>query len=232
MLYRDKGGLFWTLAMPAGVYVGLSVLPIPSLAGVSYKSYILPGMLAYSMLSGGIYGLAYWMTDMKSKGVIKRFLVTPIKTRDLVLALVFSRLSVMIFQVIFLSLIGQIFFKASIPPTAALSIPVIFLGGSIFLMIGLLISNYATSYQSAAPLTAIVGMPFTFLGNIFFPNSSLPHTLKLVSQILPITHLSDALRHAYLQPFNFSIFAKDILFLCLWFVAILLFTLKVFKLKE
>jgi ABC-2 type transport system permease protein len=83
------------------------------------------------------------------------------------------------------------------------------LGGGIFLLVGLLISTVATTYESAAPITAGVGLPLTFLGNIFYPISTLPHALQVVANVLPITYLADGLRKVYFEPFSFSLVAID-----------------------
>ncbi len=108
LLYRNRGGLFFTIVMPAIIYVALSVLPIGNVAGgkFNYSNYVLPGIVAMTIMQGGIYGLAYWMVDMKAKGVIKRFLVTPISERELVVSLLSARVLIVIIQVIVLTAIG------------------------------------------------------------------------------------------------------------------------------
>ncbi len=234
MLFRNLGGLFWTLVMPTGLYAALSVLPIPRFGAgqIAYKDFVLPGILAYSVMSSGIYGLAYWMTDMKARGVIKRFLVTPIKTRDLVAGLLVSRVLVMLMQTVLITAVGMLFFGARLTGSILGVVVLVLLGGGIFLLIGLLIANFSSSYESAAPLTAAVGMPFSFLGNIFFPISGLPEGLRIIAGVLPITYLADGLRKCFLDSASLLNLQKDIFFLLLWFIGLLLVTIKIFKLKE
>ncbi len=230
---RNRNGLFWTLIMPVGLYVGLSVLPIPSLKNsLSYKDYILPGMIAYTIMSSGIYSLAYWMVDLKSRGIIKRLSATPIKPWQLILSLVASRIVIMFIQALVITFVGVVFFHAKVSPNFLLPALFIILGGGVFLAFGLLIASVADSYESAAPLTTIVGMPFAFLGNIFFPTENLPKFLQFLSNILPITYLADGLRQAYLYPFDLNKIGFDILILTVWLILLLLITVKVFKLKE
>lgn len=233
MTYRNRGGMFFSIIMPAGLYIALSLLPIPSLTGaVLYKDYVLPGIIAYTIMTNGIYGLAYWMTDMKARGVIKRLLVTPIKASDVVLSLIASRIFVMFLQVTILTLIGIILFDAKFAGHVLSILGLTVMGGSIFLLVGLLIANVANSYETAAPLTAAIGMPMIFFGNVFFPTENLPGVLKTISQILPVTYLADGLRHAYLYDFNWQVISTDILILFLWLLLTLAVTIKVFKLKE
>lgn len=234
LLVRNRSGLFFTLVMPAIIYVALSVLPIGGVFGngFNYSQYVLPGIIAMTIMQGGIYGLAYWMIDLKSRGVIKRFLATPLSQTELIISVLASRILVAIGQAVFLTLIGLLFFHVQVSATALLLIPLTVLGGGIFLLVGLLISSFADSYEAAAPLTTAIGLPLTFLGNIFFSTDSLPKVLRFIAEILPITYLADASRSVFLSA---NIPAKvwiDALILLVWFIAILGVTLWKFRLKE
>lgn len=233
-LYRNPSGIFFTLVMPAIIYVALSVLPIGGVLGgaVSYSQYVLPGIIAMTIMQGGIYGLAYWMIDMKAKGVIKRFLATPIKQAELVLSVLLSRIIVAICQAVFLGLVGIVFFHVHVSVSALLIIPLTIVGGGTFLLLGLLISTFANSYEAAAPITTAIGLPLTFLGNIFFAVDSLPGVLKAVAKLLPITYLADAVRSVFLSPNIPSKVWTDSGVLLVWFTVILVFTLWKFRLKE
>jgi ABC-2 type transport system permease protein len=234
MFYREKEGFFWTVLMPSFIYVALSVLPIGgSLGGnLKYSNYVLPGIIAMTIMQGGVYSLAYWMVDLKARGIIKRLLATPLKQWQLALSLVCARLVVVVGQVIILTLLGVWAFKATFMGNIFSVLILVLLGGAIFLLVGLLISTFAKTYDSAAPITSAIALPLTFLGNIFYPIEALPHSLQIFARLLPITYLSDGLRQAYLYPFNFSLIGKDILILFIWLVAMLILTISVFRLKE
>ncbi len=234
MFFREKEGFYWTVLMPAFIYVALSVLPIGKNmeTGIKYSNYVLPGIIAMTIMQGGIYGLAYWMVDLKSRGIIKRLMATPIKSWQLATSLVGARLVVVLAQTIILTLLGIFAFGASFTGNIFSTIILVLLGGAIFLALGLIISSFAKSYDTAAPITSAVGLPLTFLGDIFYPISSLPHGLQLFAKLLPITYLADGLRQAYLYPFDFNKIGFDILILTIWLIVILLITVKVFKLKE
>lgn len=233
ILYRDRGGLFWNIVIPLVVYSSLSVIPLRRLTGnMPYKDFLLPGMAAYVLMQGGIYSLAYWMVDLRSMGVIKKLTSTPIKTPILLLSLIASRLTVMIIQIILLTALGTIIFQAPFSQNYFSIFLITVIGGGIFLLIGLLISNFANSYQTAAPLTAALGLPFTFLGNIFVPITLFPQSVQTFSKFLPIRYLADGFRQAYLYPFNLINIGSDILILIVWLIFIFGLTVSVFKLQE
>lgn len=234
IVYRDTGGLFWTIALPVLIYCALSLLPIGRFfqLNFSYSQFVLPGIIAYVIMQGGIYGLGYWMVDMRAQGVIKRFLVTPLKQWELALAVVVSRLVVMLVQVVLLTVIGVVFFHAPFYWNIFSILLITVLGGGIFLMLGLLISTMAGSYQSAAPITAGIGLPLTFLGNMFFPIAALPVAIQWVSKVLPVTHVAQGLRAVYSAPFSFTAIQTPVLVLLGWLVLMLGLTIWRFRLKE
>ncbi len=234
MFVREKEGLYWTILMPGFIYIALSVLPVGKFTGgtMVYSNYVLPGIIAMTIMQGGIYGLAYWMVDLKSRGIIKRLMSTPIKQWQLALSLVSARLVIVIAQTVILTLLGVFVFGASFAGNILSTLILVLLGGAIFLCLGLIISSFARSYDSAAPITSTIGLPLIFLGDIFYPISSLPPALQIFAKLLPITYLADGLRQSYLYAFDFNKVGFDILILFIWLVVILLVTIKVFKLKE
>jgi ABC-2 type transport system permease protein len=234
LLYRNPAGLFWTVAMPVIFYALLSSVPINRLIGteLSYATFLLPGMIAYVIMQGGIYGLAYWMVDLKARGVIKRFLVTPVKPYQMAISVIASRLVIMLLQVVLLSAIGFLVFDVAISWNIVSIISLTLLGGVIFLILGLLISSFAKTYETAAPITAAIGLPLTALGNIFFPIEKLPEAVQLVAKILPISYLADGLRKVYTLPFDWSLVTKDFLVLGLWALIMLVLVLWRFRLEE
>ncbi len=234
LVYRNRGGLFFTLVMPTIIFIALSILPIGRVLGetISYSDYLLPGIIAMTVMQGGIYGLAYWMVDMKSRGVIKRFLVTPIKQPELIISLLASRALVSVAQAVFLTLVAATFFGFALSFQLLPAVVIILLGSGIFLMVGLLISMIADSYEAAAPITAAIGLPLTFLGNIFFPVSSLPGFLEKVANVLPITYMADALRIIFLESGSLMDLGKDLGVLLAWFVVIMVIVLWKFRLKD
>lgn len=238
LVYRNRSGIFFTLVMPSLIYIALSVLPIGAsfggggTGGINYSNYVLPGIIAMTIMQGGIYGLAYWMIDLKARGVIKRFLVTPLKQSELIISVLASRVIIALCQAVFLTVVGIIFFNVNVSFNILFVFLIASLGASIFLLIGLIISMFANTYEAAAPITTAIGLPLTFLGNIFFPTESLPKVLRFVGEVLPITYLADGIRTLFLtNTIPKSVFI-DIAVLLAWLIAILILALWKFRLKE
>lgn len=234
MILRNRSGFFWTILMPVGLYVALSILPVDVVknGNHAYSNYLLPGVIAMTIMQGGIYSLAYWMVDLKSRGVIKRLRVTPLSKSRLIISVLLARTAVMIFQVILLTVVGTVFFHATFSGWSGIILTLTLLGGFIFLLFGLLISVFADTYESAAPLTAALGLPLAFLGNIFFPSESLPEILQKISGVLPITFLSNGLRSVYFNTFTWQTITRDLSFLLIWLLVVFVITVSLFRFEE
>lgn len=135
IIYRNKTGLFFTLVVPLIIYVALSVLPIGKIfnSQLSYAQYVLPGIIAMTIMQSGIYTLAYWMIDLKSRNVVKRFLVTPMKQWQLIASVLVSRTLVALVHVLFLSLIGWLFFGVTVGGNIFFALAFAAIGAPIFL---------------------------------------------------------------------------------------------------
>lgn len=239
LVYRNTSGIFFTLVMPSLIYIALSVLPLNSFFGgqggsssTNYSQYVLPGIIAMTVMQGGIYGLAYWMIDLKARGVIKRFLVTPLKQSELIISVLASRIIIAIGQSVLLTLIGVVFFHVALSWQILFALVFIILGGTIFLLIGLMISMFADTYEAAAPITAAIGLPLTFLGNIFFPVAGLPKALKYFAEALPVTYLAEGVRTIFLTAKFSSVVWFDLGILLFWTALTLVLALRFFRLKD
>lgn len=234
VIYRNQSGLFWTIIMPLAIYIGVAILPINQFLkqDIPYAHYLLPGILAMQVMQGGIYGLAYWMVDVRARGVLKRFMVTPIKTWELVFSLLTARVVVMLMQAVVMTVFGVLVFHVPFAWNILSIALFVVLGGGIFLLIGFLIATVADTYESAAPITAGIGLPLTFLGNIFYPVSTLPYALQVVAKVLPITYLADGLRKVYFEPFSFALVGLDFAVLFAWFIVLLFIVIWRFRLEE
>lgn len=221
--------------MPSFLYIALSIIPIGRAVGdigMSYSTFLLPGLIAVSIMQMGIYGLSYWLVDMRSRGTLKRFAVTPFKKSDIIGGVLASRLIIIILQAFLLSLLGLVVFRANINLSFVnllFSLLFILLGGSIFLLVGLIVAGFADTYEAAAPITATLALPMNFLAEIFYPLSLLPESLQYLARLLPMTYFAHALRSLYLEPFSFSLIALDLGVMSIWFFVLFAISVKHFR---
>ncbi|HYE22446.1 MAG TPA: ABC transporter permease [Verrucomicrobiae bacterium] len=234
MIYRNRAGIFWTVIIPVAIYVAVSSLPLGQVinADIDYPKYLLPGIIAMVVMQGGIYTLAYAIIELKSRGVLKRLAVTPLTKTQFILSLMAARLTVVLIQVFVLTVIGVLIFNTQFTWRGITIATFVLLGGAIFLLMGLVISTFANTYESAAPITAGIGLPLAFLGNIFYPAEQLPPALHSIANFLPITYLADGLRQSYIYGAGISDLTWQLFVLSIWFIAFFILATWRFKLED
>ena len=234
ILYRNWRALFFNIILPVGIYVAIGLLRIRRFGGIriDYSTYLLPGIIAMTIMQTGIYSLAYWLIDLRERGVIRRFRVTPLSTWQLIVSVVCSRLVLMLVQVSVLVFIGTHYFGAvargNYLNIGAMSL----LGGIVMLNVGFLVSNFARNYEEAAPITTAVNLTFTLLGNIFVPSAVFPTVLQKISAYLPITYLADGLRQNFDSTKLTGASEHDALWLIAWMVALLATNIWMFNARK
>ncbi|MDB4939707.1 MAG: ABC-type multidrug transport system permease component [Candidatus Doudnabacteria bacterium] len=232
LLYRNWRGLFFNLFLPIVLYVAISKVAGNGSGSSNYADFLLPGIIAMTIMQTGIFSLAYYLVDLKSRGVLKRFFVTPLSTAELTGSLILSRLVLMAIQIAILVGIGKIYFGAHVNGSVLAIILLMVLGGGVFLGLGFLISSLANTYDEAAPMTTLLNLIFTFLGNIFFPSSVLPKAFQAIGSKLPVTYLAEGMRHNFIEQWSLKQTLPDFLGLAIWLVIILAATTYTFRLKK
>lgn len=86
---------------------------IEKVPGRIYRTidFILPGQLGFSLLSAGIFGVAFLFFNLRQQLVLKRFFATPITRTFIVLGEALSRVAFQMIAAIVIIVIGVIFFK-------------------------------------------------------------------------------------------------------------------------
>ncbi|MFC2032369.1 ABC transporter permease, partial [Chloroflexota bacterium] len=93
------------------------------------------------------------------------------------------------------------------------------LGGICFLTIGFSLTSLMRTAKSATPIGMIVFFLLLFLGRIFFPIGVMPKGLDYVSNVLPTTHLNDALRIVIIEGNSIADVWVELLVILGWMIA-------------
>lgn len=172
IFFRNKRAVFFVVFLPAGIFLLLGFLGIEEIIrfelSVSYQDFLLPGIIAFSIMQMGIYTLAYILVDYKRLRILKRLSITPLRAGKFLVSQNLARFVIAMFQVAFLALIGTLVFGTQLGMSILWLPLVVFLGSLIFQAFGFLIASFARDYEEAAPYTTLIGLPLIFLGDVFF----------------------------------------------------------------
>lgn len=199
-----------------------------------YKTidFILPGQLGFSLLSSGVFGVAFMFFNLRNTLVLKRFFATPISRTFIILG---ESLSRVIFQMITAIVIigaGYLFFGFTLIhglQTFLEMLVLSFVGLLLFMGFGFIVSGLATSDSSIPPFANLITMPQFLLGGTFFSIDAFPKWLQPISKAMPLTHLNEAMRSVAFEGQNLWDVRAEIGILLLWTIAAYIIASKAFK---
>jgi ABC-2 type transport system permease protein len=156
--------------------------------------YLIPGILAMSILNLALFATAQPIISLRSQGVLRRLGATPLPRSTLLAAYIAMRVLIALLQTGIIVAVGIILFGLTMAGSWLLFGGVLLLGTLAFIAIAFVIAAIARTEESGGALTSAVQLPMLFLSGIFFPVSIMPDFLRPVADALPLTYLADALR--------------------------------------
>jgi ABC-2 type transport system permease protein len=214
----------------AGGVGGAPLVPVEPLAGRSlgYIDFLVPGILGLTLMQLGLFSVSFGFVQLKRTGALRRLFATPTSPAYFLAAQVTSRLIIGMAQVLVLLGVGLWFglhLVGSIPLLLAISL----LGSIIFLAIGFSIAGWAKNEDQAAPVANLVSLPMTFLSGVFFSRDAMPEFLRTVTDFLPLTYLTHALRSVINDGVGVGAISGDLLGMAVWAVIAFLLAVRLFK---
>lgn len=199
-----------------------------------YKTidFILPGQLGFSLLSSGVFGVAFMFFNLRNTLVLKRFFATPISRTHIILGEGLARVIFQMLTAIVIIVAGRFLFGFTLINGVITLIEMLalsFLGLVVFMGFGFIVSGLATSDSSIPPFANLITLPQFLLGGTFFSIEAFPKWLQPISKALPLTHLNTAMRAVAFEGQNLWDVKSEIGVLLLWGVVIYAIAVKVFK---
>lgn len=194
--------------------------------------FILPGQLGFSLLSAGVFGVAFLFFTLRQQLVLKRFYATPVKRTYIILGEGISRV---IFQMITaLIIIGLGYFAFDFTLVHGwltfFEIMVLsFIALLVFMGFGFIISGVAKNESSIPPFANIITLPQFLLAGTFFSIDAFPAWLQPISRAMPLTYFNDAMRKISFEGAHLSDCIPQIAILLGWGVLVYGIAIKTFR---
>tara|TARA_B110000116_G_C16763139_1_gene549469 strand:- start:147 stop:911 length:765 start_codon:yes stop_codon:yes gene_type:complete len=169
---------------------------ISAIDGVSYKIYILPGLLMMNVITNATANAASSMLQMKLLQTLPELLITPLSSLELSLSFIIGGA---VRGFVNGALILLICWLAGMPiNNLFFTLLSIFLVSWSFASLGLLIGQLSDSWDQLALIQNFVITPFSFLGGIFYSIKMLPVWAMNISLVNPIFYAISTLRYSTL----------------------------------
>ena len=207
---------------------------IQKIPGRTYRTidFILPGQLGFSLLSAGVFGVAFLFFNLRQQLVLKRFFATPIRRPYIILGEAIGRVIFQLSTAVVIICIGTFAFHYTLVHgfTTFLEIMVLsFVALVLFMGFGFVVSGIAKNESTIPPLANIFTLPQFLLAGSFFSIDVFPTWLQPICRVLPLTHFNNAMRQIAFEGAHLGDCLKEIGILMLWSVVVYAVAIKVFK---
>lgn len=194
--------LFWTalvlnLGEPAlyllGLGLGLGSF-VGTLDGLPYLAFLASGLVASSAMNTATFeGMYSVYTRMVPQKTYEAMLATPLRVQDILLGEMIwcgAKASFSAAGILLVSLLLGVVHS----PAALLALPAAFLTGLAFAGPAIVMSARADSYDFFNYYFVLVITPMLLVCGVFYPVESLPDSLRLLVNVLPLTHAVELIR--------------------------------------
>jgi ABC-2 type transport system permease protein len=216
---------------PTVAMVSNTVQKIP---GRIYRTidFILPGQLGFSLLSSGVFGVAFLFFNLRQQLILKRFYATPIKRSYIVLGEALARVIFQMMTAVIIIGVGHFLFKFTLVNgiQTFLEIMVLsFLALILFMGFGFIVSSVAKNESTIPPFANLITLPQFLLAGTFFSIEAFPSWLQPICRVLPLTHFNNAMRNIAFEGASLASCWPEICILGAWTVVVYAVAFKTFK---
>jgi ABC-2 type transport system permease protein len=160
----------------------------------SYFQFVAPGIMAMVVMMSLMTGLPHAISYEKDTGTLDGMLVAPIRRLSIILGKVLAQTTRGMFQGVIILILAILLFGVVIYGNILLVFFIMFLSVFSFVGLGILITSFTDKEETASMMMMTIMFPMMFLGGVFFPIEQMPGFMQTISQFLPLTYATSALR--------------------------------------
>ena len=207
---------------------------IQKIDGVSYGSYIVPGLLMLTLLTQAISNTSFGIFFPKFNGTINEILAAPISSFEIVLAFVGAGATKTLIVGVVIYLTASFFVDVSVQHPL-LMIFLLILVSFTFALFGFLIGILSSNFEQMSIVPSLVITPMVFLGGSLYSLDMLPAIWQTVSYFNPVVYLIDGLRFSFYGVADFDIWisvGSMVLFLIICVISVSILLKKGYNIKN
>ncbi|WP_250399275.1 ABC transporter permease [Streptomyces cellostaticus] len=196
---RDKTTLFFTFAFPLAFLVmfGLIFHGQHVEGGLASINYIAPGVLSWGVGNAAVFSVGFALMQWRRDDLLRLVWRTPTPLRTLLASRWTIALAVAGAQtLLFISVALLPFFGLRLDGPWWAALPLLVLGVTAFLALGLVVGSLADTPEAVAAIANLLMVPMAFLSGSFFPDDLMPGWLRTAAKVLPLHYLNEGLTDA------------------------------------
>ena len=207
---------------------------VENIDGISYGSYIVPGLLMLTLLTQSISNTSFGIFFPKFNGTIYEILAAPISTFEIVLAFVGAGATktLIVGVVIFTT---STFFVDVYVQKPFLMIMLLILVAFTFALFGFLIGLMSSNFEQMSVVPTLVITPMVFLGGSLYSLDMLPPFWQTITYFNPVVYLINGLRYSFYGVSDFNIWisiSSMVAFLIICIIVVTMLLKKGYNIKS
>jgi ABC-2 type transport system permease protein len=169
---------------------------MPSVDGVSYAAFIVPGLIMLSILTESISNGSFGIYMPKFAGTIYEMLSAPISALEIVIGYVGAAATKSVILGLVILATARLFVDFSVAHAGWMAAFLV-LTSITFSLFGFLIGVWADGWEKLSIVPMMVVTPLTFLGGSFYSIAMLPGVWKQIALFNPVVYLISGFRWAF-----------------------------------
>jgi ABC-2 type transport system permease protein len=222
--FRLERRMFWR--NPTAAFFGF-LLPLLLLAmfGAVFSGeqeqldVVVPGIAGMSVMAATFVALAYNLTFLRERGILKRLRGTPLPSSAYLAGIAANAIANTVLQVAVVIVAGRVFFGIPWPGDWFALLVFLAAGVVCFASLGVALSHAIPNSESAPAYVNAVFLPMIMLAGVFYDDEDAPAVLRDLAEAMPLKHLIDGLSGAMVHGDGLADHAVALAALCLWAVA-------------
>ena len=200
---------------------------VQKIDGISYGSYIVPGLLMLTLLTQSISNTSFGIFFPKFNGTIYEILAAPISSFEVVLAFVGAGATKTLIVGIVIFITSTFFVEVQVK-YPLLMIFLMLIVAFTFALFGFLIGLLSSNFEQLSVIPTLVITPMVFLGGSLYSLDMLPSFWQTVTYFNPVVYLINGLRFSFygVSDFNIWISITSMILFLLAIVTIVIILLK------
>ncbi|OEV04089.1 ABC transporter permease [Streptomyces oceani] len=197
---RDKTTLFFTFAFPMLFLVVFGLIfsgKDVEQSGQPYINYIAPGVLSWGVANAAVFGVGFVLMQWRRDDLLRLIRMTPTPVSAILASRYVLALAIGVVQsVLFVAVAVLPVFGLSLSGSWPAALPVLVLGITAFLALGVIVGSYARTPEAVAAVANCLMIPMAFLSGSFFPLDAMPSWMQSISWVLPLRYVNEGISTA------------------------------------
>jgi ABC-2 type transport system permease protein len=162
-------------------------------SGMNYFDFLLPGILAITIMSAAANMSVGTVARLRSTGVFRKLSTTPLTSKEWIASRITTWTILVILSLAVALLLATFAFNIH-PQINVVSVLLIVIGTALFAGFGILVANFVKNEESAMNAVGVITFPLMFVSGTLIPVENMPWFLQYLAKISPLTYLSEGLR--------------------------------------